>query len=104
MTKSRLEALKNLVAQNPQDRFARYGLAMEYAKAGNLEAAVNEYRCLLSCDPDYSYAYYHCGQALERLGRIDEARKTYSQGIEAAARKGDPHARDELQAALDMLK
>src|SRR5712691_7874836 len=31
MAVNRLEVLKSLVAQNPNDNFARYGLAMEYA-------------------------------------------------------------------------
>ena len=103
MPSQRLEILKNMVAQNPTDSFARYGLAMEYAKAGSLEEAVAEYRALLSINPDYAYACYHGGQALEKLGRLDEAREMYTRGIEAAERTGDSHARDELQAALDLL-
>jgi len=103
MSADRTEILKNLVAQNPQDSFARYGLAMEYSKAGRLEEAVVEYRALLSFNPDYLYAYFHCGQALEKLGLVEEARAVYRNGIEAAGRRGDGHASGELQAALDQL-
>lgn len=100
---NRLETLKSMLAQDPNNRFARYGLAMEYTQAGQLEEAVAEYRALLSADPNYSYAYFHGGQALERLGRVEEAREMYRRGIEAAARSGDQHARSELQGALDLL-
>lgn len=103
MASTRLEALKNMVAQQPGDSFLRYGLAMEYKNAGDLEAALAEFRSLLGVNPDYSAAYFHGGQTLERLGRLDEARALYREGIEAATRKGDLHTRNEIQAALDML-
>lgn len=100
---NRLEALKSMVAQNPNDSFLRYGLAMEYAKAGELEQALQEYRNLLAVNASYSAAYYHGGQALEKLGRVEEARQLYRQGIEATTHIGDLHTRSEIQAALEML-
>ena len=103
MSTARLETLLNLVEQNPADSFMRYGLAMEYRNTGNLEAAVNEFRKLMAADPDYGPAYFHGGQTLERLGRQEEARDLYRQGLEVTTRKGDHHARDEMQAALDLL-
>jgi Tfp pilus assembly protein PilF len=103
MTANRLELLKNLVAQNPRDSFSRYGLAMEYRNSGDLEAAMSEFRSLIAADPDYVAAYFHGGQTLERLGRQEEARDLYRNGLEAAGRKGDHHARGEIQAALDLL-
>ena len=103
MTADRLELLKDLVAQNPRDSFSRYGLAMEYRNTGDLEAAMSEFRSLIAADPGYVAAYFHGGQTLERLGRQDEARDLYRSGLEAAGRKGDHHARGEIQAALDLL-
>jgi len=92
-----------MLDQNPRDSFARYGLAMEYAKSGELETAVAEFRRLLEMNPDYAAAYFHGGQTLEKLGRIQDAREIYSKGIEVTARTGDQHTRSELQAALDLL-
>jgi len=103
MSADRVETLRNLLAQNPGDSFARYGLAMEYAKAGRFEEAITEYRTLLSADPNYLYGYFHGGQVLEKLGRTEEARQLYTQGIDAAGRAGDEHARSELQGALEQL-
>ncbi len=103
MTSTRLEILKSMVEQNPADSFARYGLAMEHRNTGDLEAAVAEFRTLLAAHPDYSAAYFHGGQTLERLGRTAEARELYLRGIEATTRKGDFHTRDEIQAALDLM-
>ena len=92
-----------MVTQDPKNSFARYGLAMELANLGQLDAAVSEYRALMEADPNYAAAYYHGGRALESLGRIDEAREIYRRGIEVTTRTGDAHTRSELQAALDIL-
>lgn len=103
MAPTRLEILRNLVAQNPGDSFSRYGLAMEYRSTGNLEAAAEEFRSLIAVNADYTAAYFQGGQTLERLGRMEEARALYRAGIDTASRKGEQHARDEMQAALDVL-
>jgi Tfp pilus assembly protein PilF len=103
MASTRLEILKSMAEQNPADTLARYGLAMEYRNTGDLAAAAVEFRALLAAHPDYSAAYYHGGQTLERLGQTAEARELYLQGVEATTRKGDFHARDEIQAALEQL-
>lgn len=103
MAVNRLEVLKSMVAQNPNDSFARYGLAMEYANSGSLEQAIQEYEALLASNADYSAAYYHGGLALEKLGRIDDARAMYRRGLEATSRTRDEHTHSEIQAALDIL-
>ena len=98
-----MEILKTMLEQNPQDAFARYGLAMEYANSGQLESAVAEFRAVREFNPNYAAAYFHGGQMLEKLGRVEDARQVYEQGIEVTARTGDQHTRSELQAALDLL-
>ncbi len=103
MATNRLEILRSLVAQSPTDAFARYGLAMEHVKAGDLEHAVTEFRTVLLNNPSYTYAYFHGGQTLEKLNRPEDARQMYEQGIETATRIGDQKALSELQAALEML-
>ena len=73
---------------------------MEYVNSGALDDAVKEFEAILSADPSYSAAYFHGGQTLEKLARLDEARSLYRRGISATS---DAHARSELQAALDIL-
>jgi len=92
-----------MVAQNPADAFARYGLAMELIKGGELANGVAEFRALLEHNPNYAAAYFHGGQTLEKLGDLEQARAFYEKGVEVTGRTGDQHARSELQAALDML-
>jgi Flp pilus assembly protein TadD len=99
----RLETLASILAQDPANKLARYGLAMEFIKAGRLAEAVTEFRTLVASHPDYAYAYFHLGQTLERLDRKDEARQAYTQGLKAADHASDAHARSELEGALAML-
>lgn len=100
---SRLESLKNLVAQDPDNSFMRYGLAMEYANAGKYDLAMKEFETVLEKNSKYAAAYYHGGQTLERMGKADEARELYKKGISVTTDTGDLHTRSELQAALDIL-
>jgi Flp pilus assembly protein TadD len=76
---------------------------MEHVINGELEEAVVEFRNLLDYNPDYAAAYFHGGQALEKLGRVEDARAMYEKGIETTSRTGDQHTRSELEGALDML-
>ncbi len=103
MATNRLEILRQMIAQDPKNAFARYGLAMEYSKAGQLDEAVSEFKTLLENDQSYVAAYYHGGQALEKLGLIDDARELYEKGIAACQRTGDAHTRSEIEAALSLL-
>jgi tetratricopeptide (TPR) repeat protein len=100
---NRLEILTQMVAQDPGNSFARYGLAMEYANQGELVTAVTEFQNLIARDENYPAAYYHGGQALEKLGRLDEARAFYQKGVEVTQRTGDAHTRAEIEAALSLL-
>jgi len=100
---ARAQALRALLEQDPKNSFARYGLALDHVSNGDLESAVNEFRILITADPNYCAAYYHGGQALEKLGRPAEAAELYRSGIEATGRTGDAHTRSEIEAALSMI-
>lgn len=102
--KSRREILEQFVADKPTDAFARYGLALECAKTGEDKAADENFKKLLETNPNYVAGYYQFAQFLARIGRLDEARKLLSDGVVVAQNAGDMHARDEMQAALALLR
>ena len=101
--KTRRQMLEEFTAAHPQDAFVRYGLALEYAKSGDSDAAIEHFRRLLADHPDYVAGYFHYGQLLAKLARKEEAKKVLSVGIVVARKVGDQHAGDEMQAALAEL-
>ena len=95
--------LEEFVASHPGDAFARYGLAMDCANAGDAPGADQNFKTLMESHPDYVAAYFQYGQFLARTGRIAEARTALTSGIAVAQRTSDDHARSEMEAALAEL-
>ena len=95
--------LENFVARNPQDAFARYGLAMECVGAGELPLAAEHFSQLVAANPQYVPAYYHYGQLLARLEQTEKAREILRTGMDVARKAGDMHALSELEQALSDL-
>lgn len=99
----RIAALNEILTQNPQDAFARYGLAMEYSNQGDLDRALAEFAILLKTSPDYTAGYFMAAQALARASRNSEAKTMLHDGIESARRTGNLHAQSEMEAMLGDL-
>ena len=102
--KTRREVLEEFVAANPSDAFARYGLAVECAKGGDADTALEHFRQLLAANPDYVAGYFQYGQFLAQLRRNDEARQILTTGIAVARRVGNQHAASEMEAAREELR
>ena len=100
----RLAMLNEILSQNPDDAFARYGLAMEYSNSGEVERALEEFAKLLSTHPDYTAGYFMAAQTLSKANRLEEAKKMLVDGISSARRTGNTHAQSEMTAMLDELK
>jgi len=96
----RIAALNEILTENPKDAFARYGLAMEYSKQGDLDRALAEFSILLEKNPDYTAGYFMAAQALARAERATDAKKMLQDGIAAARRTGNLHAQSEMEAML----
>ena|SRR5579871_458123 len=100
----RIALLSELLSQNPDDAFARYGLAMEYSKAGDIGRALEEFNTLLTTHPDYTAGYFMAAQTLASAQRSEEAKKMLVDGIASARRTGNSHAQSEMTAMLDEMK
>ncbi len=99
----KIAALKEILALDAKNSFARYGIAMELANRGETEAAIDEFDTLLKGDPDYTAGYFMGAQTLVKAGRTDEAIERLKAGIGCAARSGNSHALSEMQGMLDEL-
>ena len=100
----RIQAFRAFVAKNPGDAFARYSLAMALRSAGLGAEAATEFEELRRRRPEYVPAYLMSGQVLEALGRDADAARAYEEGVAAASRGNDMHARSELEQALETLR
>lgn len=96
----RIAMLNEILVQDPNNAFARYGLAMEYSNSGQIEQALEEFNKLVSANPDYAAGYFMAAQTLMKSDRRDEARTMLENGITAAQRKGDSHAASEMEGML----
>jgi predicted Zn-dependent protease len=99
----KIAMLKEILAQDPGNAFARYGLALEYAGRSEIDTALAEFARLLDEHPDYSAGYFMAAQTLAKAERHDEAKVRLAQGIASARRTGNQHALSEMQAMLDEL-
>ncbi|MGO9401999.1 MAG: tetratricopeptide repeat protein [Terriglobales bacterium] len=99
----RIAALTEILTENPEDAFARYGLAMEYSKAGQTDQALQEYKTLIEKNPDYTPAYFMAAQMLASASRVDEAKRWLVDGIASARRTNNAHAQSEMTAMLEEL-
>ena len=100
----KIAMLTEILAQNPADSFARYGLAMEHLSQGNVDAALTEFAITTGHNPDYVPAYQMSGQTLAKLNRNEDAKARLRDGLAAAERTGNQHAASEMQALLDELE
>ena len=96
----RIASFKSFITQRPQDPFPRYGLAMEHKTRGELAEAWSVFSELMKAFPDYVPTYLMAGGTAVALGHKDEAIDVLKKGVEVATRRGDQHARRELEQAL----
>jgi len=106
---ARMEQIEAMLAEDPDDAFLRYGLAMEYAGLGDDAQCVAVLRDLITrkTDDPYIGAYLQAGQALVRMDRIAEACAVLRDGIAAAGRLRTTealHAQGEMQGLLSSIE
>lgn len=99
----RLAKFQEFIAKKPNDPFPRYGLAMEYRNAGQLDDAQTQFEMLMEQFPDYLATYFMAGSTLVELGRKEDARLVFERGIEISRRQGNSKTRAELETALAEL-
>ena len=100
----RIASLTEVLAQNPTDAFARYGLALEYSNSGEVDRALEEFGRLLATHPDYTAGYFMAAQTLAKAERTEEARKMLVDGIASAKKTGNGHAQSEMEGMLAELE
>lgn len=104
MSSTRLESFRAMVARNPNNPLARFGLANEAFKSGELEEARENYEAYLAAADDEGNAYGKLAEVLHALGRTNEAKESLRRGMDAAQRFGHPGMVNEFAMRLDELE
>jgi hypothetical protein len=102
MQEERLKILFQYLAEEPNEPFNLYAIAMEYLDKDN-EKAKFYLEKLLTEYPDYVPTYYHAAALYVELNEVQKAEQTYIKGIEKAHQKLMNKAYDELKRAYRMF-
>jgi predicted Zn-dependent protease len=88
MTTPRIDAFRAMIAKNPENILARFGLATELVKAGAWAEAIPELEFYLSKYDDEGNGWLKLADAYANSGRADDAKGAIAQGIRAALKFG----------------
>jgi predicted Zn-dependent protease len=94
---SKLETFRAMVAKNPENALARFGLANEAMKSGLYEEAVVHLEAYHARYDDEGNGWSRLAECLATLGRLPDSRAALGKGIAAARRFGHPSLASELE-------
>lgn len=97
---SRLTQLEALLAEDPNDVFVKYAIALEHFKSSNSQQAIADLKRLLNQHVDYVPAYFKLAQWLSEMDNMEEARRFLETGIAQAQLQGDLKAIQEMRELL----
>lgn len=104
MMDSRLQQIKKMLETEPNDSFLNYALALEYAKADDLQRAIQLIEEIIRRDKNYLGAYYELGKYYELTSQPEKAINIYKRGIAIALQQKNRKAQMELNEALLQLE
>ncbi len=100
---NRRQKIEAMLAEDPQDVFLRYSLAMELRGEGEHPESLALLDELIRETPPCIPAFFMAAQQLVDLDRIEDARDYLREGIEQARSQGDAHAAAEMSELLSSL-
>ena len=103
MSVDKVAAFTEILAQDPGNAFARYGLAVEYTQRGEIALALEQFDTLQKLHPDYTAGYQMAAQTLLASGEARQAESRLRAGIQSARRTGNQHALAEMEGMLEEL-
>ena len=89
-----------MLAEDPQDTFLRYSLALELEKEGEHDRSLAGLGSLMADDPPYAAVYYNTACFEARAGRIDAALAHLRRAVELSPSSADLARGDDDLAAL----
>ena len=99
----KIETFRGMVARQPENALARFGLANELLKVGAWAEAVEQLEAYLARYDDEGNGWGRLAEARAALGDPAGARDALAKGIEASYRFGHGGMAQELEARRDNL-
>jgi tetratricopeptide (TPR) repeat protein len=99
----RIKQLEEFIADDPNDPFNYYALALEYAKVAD-PRALDTFSYIITHHTDYLPAYYQLAKLYAERGRKDDAIRAFEEGSHIAVRQNDLKTLHELRAGLEELQ
>jgi len=100
----RLEKLKEMERQKPDDAFIKFAIAQEYVNTHKDEKALIYFELLLETHPTYVPLYYQFGKLYERINDLKAAADMYKKGIVVAKAANELKTVGELNEALMLVE
>ncbi len=100
MAASRIETFTQMLAGDPENTLVRFGLANELLKAERYAEAITALKEYLARADDEGAAYGMLARAYEKVGKRDDARAAYEQGIAAAESHSHPSMAEDYRMTL----
>lgn len=100
---NRLNILRDMEKENPNDPFYKYAIALELVKS-DISEAKKYFELVLHDFPTYLPSYYQLGKILQKTGQIDDAVQIFKNGILIAQSQNELHTLKELKGALFELE
>lgn len=95
---TKMAMFKEVLAFDPEDTLAGYGLGRIYAELQQWPEAIACFEKVLSVDPQHSVTYVALAQALKSMGQLEKARNIIDTGISVASKRGDLMPLGDLQS------
>ena len=103
MPNPRIEPLKKVLALEPDDDVAWFGLGKAYMDDGNWEEAATALESCIRVKPTYSAAYLALAQTLQQLRRVEQCKAICETGIEVSRKNGDAMVTKNLETLVASL-
>jgi predicted Zn-dependent protease len=100
---SRVATFRTMLAKDDTNVLAHFGLANELMKEGAFAEAAEHYDVYLRGYEDEGNGWSRYAEALEKLGRGDQARQALERALDAATRFGHPGMAEEIEERLAEL-
>lgn len=100
---SRLDSLREMLADDPSDAFTRYAVAMELLSLGEPAEAEQELATLARQSPEYVPTWFHWGKTLNSLGKTSEALEVLRKGAGIAKAAGEDDTAREIEELIETL-